>query len=157
MGTVRSSHVNCLRANASTIFGPGFEQSWFPSKFKRGTIEKLQQLLGAQVSTQGKKYILLPPILFPSGSKSKRDIFMNPALVKACITFHQTFTTLHTDRAQVLKVILFGPSSIAETPGNTGPKPAGVKWGLGEVTPGTIALAAILVSTPSLNDSIYSR
>ncbi|KAF9642036.1 hypothetical protein BDM02DRAFT_3080219, partial [Thelephora ganbajun] len=73
------------------------------------------------------KYLLLPLILFPDGSQNKRDVFLNPALVK------------------VLKVILFGPSSLADSGMHSGPKPAGIKWKLCEVTPGAIALAAILV------------
>ena len=49
----------------------------------------------------------------------------------------------------MLKVILFGPSSIKGVDGKTsGPKPAGIRWGLREVTPGAIAFAAILVSIP---------
>jgi hypothetical protein len=56
----------------------------------------------------------------------------------------------------VLKVTLFGATSIQTNKANTGPKPAGVKWDLSEVTPGAIALAAILVSTP-LYQRILSR
>ena len=93
MMSARSSHINCLRNNASLIFGPGFDQMWFPSKFKRGSIEKLQVLLGAQMTPKGKKYLLLPPILFPDGSKSKRDVFLNPALVKVSLSPHHAFTT----------------------------------------------------------------
>jgi hypothetical protein len=53
----------------------------------------------------------------------------------------------------VLKVLLFGPSSLqVQEDGNgktSGPKPAWIKWGLRMVTPGAIAFAAILVNVPS--------
>jgi hypothetical protein len=93
MSSGRSSHINRLRNNASVIFGPGFEQHWFPSKFNRGSIEKLQELLGAQMTSKGKKYLLLPPILFPDGSQNKRDVFLNPALIRVSIFTSQAFTT----------------------------------------------------------------
>lgn len=82
MSSARSSHINRLRNNAAVIFGPGFDQNWFPSKFNRGSIEKLQELLGAHMTPKGKKYLLLPPILFPDGSQNKRDVFLNPALIR---------------------------------------------------------------------------
>ena len=36
---------------------------------------------------------------------------------------------------------------------HSGPKPAGIRWRLGEVTPGAIALAAVLVSIASVRDA----
>jgi hypothetical protein len=51
--------------------------------------------------------------------------------------------------AQVLRVILFGPSTLEvsnDTGKKPGPAPAGKKWKLREITPGAIAFAAILVS-----------
>jgi hypothetical protein len=81
MQTLRSSHVNRLRSNGSMIFGPGFEQQWFPSKFNRESIEMFQDLLGVHMTSMGKKYPLLPPIFYPNESQSKRDVFLNPALV----------------------------------------------------------------------------
>ena len=47
---------------------------------------------------------------------------------------------------QVLKVILFGVKSLTPKGARSGPRPAVVRWGLHEITPGAIALAAILVS-----------
>ena len=46
-------------------------------------------------------------------------------------------------------MLFFGPSSLGEKRGKkSGPKPCAISWGLREVTPGAIALAAILVSVP---------
>ena len=81
MSTARSSHVNRLRGCASLIFGPEFDQNWFITKFDRQSVEKLQELLGVQPTGQGRKYSLLPPILYPNSSMKKKDLFLNPALV----------------------------------------------------------------------------
>jgi len=43
---------------------------------------------------------------------------------------------------------MFGPSSLTSSGKPSGPHPTGTKWGLSEVTPGAIALAAMLVSAP---------
>ena len=85
MSSGRSSHVNRLRGHGSLIFGPEFDQKWFPAKFNRGSIKKLQELLGVQTTPEGKKYVLLAPILFPDGSNDKKDVFLNPALVRVSI------------------------------------------------------------------------
>ena len=45
--------------------------------------------------------------------------------------------------------MLFGPAALTSNKTQSGPKPYGVKWQLTETTPGAIALAAIVVSTPS--------
>ena len=53
--------------------------------------------------------------------------------------------------------MLFGPSSLDEVPSKSGRKPLGTRWKIREVTPGAIALAAILVSIFSIytNDRPY--
>lgn len=48
---------------------------------------------------------------------------------------------------QVLRVILFGPASLSGAK-SSGPTPNGARWGIQEATPGMIAFAAIIVSTP---------
>ena len=98
MTSAHSTHVNRLRNNATLIFGPGFEQEWFPSKTNRGCIKKLQELLGVYETPEGKKYRVLPPILFPYRSDKKGDIFLNPALVKVSTFFYKAFTTRYTDK-----------------------------------------------------------
>ena len=80
-----SFHTNCLRTNGALIFGPGFKQSWFPSKTNRENNEMFQTLLGAHTTSEGKKYRLLPPILFPTGSTNRKDVFLNPALVRVSV------------------------------------------------------------------------
>lgn len=107
----------------------------------------LQELVGAKEVDGTNAYSLFPPILFPEGSTTKRDVFLNPALINVSDLFFGTFPFENTDQAQVLKVIFFGRSSLENNGKSSGPTPSGVKWGLSEVTPGTIALAAVIVGS----------
>lgn len=93
MGAARSSHMNRVRTHVHQIFGPQFEQKWFATKYDRGSVDILQGLSGAYITPQGKKYRLLPPILFPDGSQSKKDVFLNPALVRVSFSFYRIFAT----------------------------------------------------------------
>jgi hypothetical protein len=93
MGASRASHVRRLRVHAAQIFGSGFEQAWFGTKYARGSVEKLQGLSGAHVTPQGKKYRLLALVLFPEGSSNKKDIFLNPALVNVSVLPRQLLAT----------------------------------------------------------------
>ena len=144
------THINWLWGHTSLIFSPKFDQTWFPLKANRGSIKKLQYLLGACITPEGKKYPLLPPILFPNGSQNKKDVFLNLALVRVCIFFCKTSTTQYTDGVQVLKDILFSPSSLAGNGTHSGSKPCGIEWRLNKVTPGAITFTAIMVSTSPL-------
>jgi len=151
ISATRASHIHRLRQSAPTIFGVGFEQKWFYSKFDRGSLPEFQKLLGVTITSEGKKYPLLPPILYPDGSPDKKTLFLNPVLVRVCTSFiiRLSYNTLR--RTQILKVILFGPSSLAESGKKPpGPKPKGIQWGIQEATPGMIALAAIIVSMSQL-------
>ena len=89
MSAARSSHTNRLRTHAIEIFGDGFERVWFATRYDRAAIEKLQVLSGAHMTDKGKRYRLLPPILFPDGSNSKKDVFLNPALVRVSVLSYQ--------------------------------------------------------------------
>ena len=143
---LRGTHISTLRLCGRLIFGTDFQQEWFPSKFNgRGDIEMLQRLVTEE--KDGKKaYPLFPPILYPEGSARKRDVFLNPALINVSGPLSRVLAFEDTDQAQVLKVILFGRSSLENNGRSSGPTPSGVKWGLTEVTPGAIALAAVIVS-----------
>ena len=133
-----------LRESGAFIFGKGFEPGWFPSKFDgRGDVQMLQKLIGAKMSNGGTSYHIFPPILFPEGSTNSKDVFLNPALIN--VSLFTVATAQFTKYSQVLKVILFGRSSIRTGGRSTGPKPIAVKWELHEITAGAIALAAIMV------------
>ena len=93
-------HTNCLQTNGALIFGPGFEQSWFPLKTNRENNEMFQMLLGVHTTSEGKKYCLLPPILFPTGSTNRKDVFLNPALVRVSVPLirHSLYSVLIKSR-----------------------------------------------------------
>ena len=82
MTAIRSSQINRVRGHTAQIFGPGFDQAWFATKFDRGSVEKLQTLLAPYMTPKGKKYAAIPPILFPAGSTRRGDVFRNPALIR---------------------------------------------------------------------------
>lgn len=98
MSSVRSSQINRVRNNASLIFGSEFPQDWFLSRFNRGSIQEFQKLLGAYMTTAGKKYPLFPPILFPDESQNKSDLFLNPVIVKVSTFFYRAPTTWYVDK-----------------------------------------------------------
>jgi len=93
MSSARSSQINRLRNHGALIFGPDFDQNWFLSKSDRGSVEKLQKLLGAHMTPEGRKYPLLPPILFPDQSQKQSDVFLNPALVRVSTLSYRAFAT----------------------------------------------------------------
>lgn len=81
MTAKRSSHVNCLHGSAAKIFG--YDSDFFAWKFDRSSIKEFQALLGVKDTPKGKRYLMLPPILYPDGSNmNPKQLFLNPALVK---------------------------------------------------------------------------
>ena len=144
MSKARSSHIHRLRQSASTIFDGDFKQGWFCTSFDRSSLPEFQELLGVTITAEGKKYPLLPPILFRNGPRDKEGLFLNSALVRVCVSSVEGLDRVLT-YTQILKVVLFGPSSLSGKK-SSGPRPYGVRWGLQEVTPGMIAFAAIIVS-----------
>jgi hypothetical protein len=98
MGTTRSTHTNRLRVHANLIFGEGVEHAWFATSYDRGSVEQLQVLAGAHITAQGKKYRILPPVLFPAGTEKKKDVFLNPAIARVSVLLYQVSTTWYTNR-----------------------------------------------------------
>ena len=105
----------------------------------------LQQLLGAEGEGDAKTYQLFPLILYPEGSTRGQDVFLNLALINVSDPIFRVLVFEDADWVQVLRVILFSCSSL-ENGRPSGPTPSGLKWGLTEVTAGTIALAAVIIS-----------
>jgi hypothetical protein len=153
MGSCRSTKINRIRGAAVEVFGPDFKSEWFGQNFNRESVDKLQQLLGAQITAAGsKKYSPVPPILFPDVEKpDKDDVFLNPALINvSAVTCLLGIGSLHTNKSQVAKVALFGPASLRRKgkAATSGPKPDGITWKVTTASPGLIAFAAIVVSVP---------
>ena len=82
MQWVRSSHIHRIRLAASTIFGCGFQQEWFLTQYDRNSLPEFQEQLGAIITPGGKKYPLLPPVLYPNELLDKNTLFTNPALAR---------------------------------------------------------------------------
>ena len=85
MQGICGSHIHCICQLGSIIFGNCFEQQWFLSEYDRSTLPEFQKLLGAMATSGGKKYPLLPPVLYLHGLMSKDTLFLNPTLAKVCV------------------------------------------------------------------------
>jgi len=147
MSGARSSHIHRLRQCAPTVFDSHgeFKQEYFATQFDRNSIPAFQRLLGVTTTGGGKKYALFPPILFQNVQKKER-LFLNSAVVNVWVFSVNGFDSILT-YTQVLKVILFGPTSLtSKSKKPSGRKPFAVKHRLTEVTPGMIAFASIIVS-----------
>lgn len=91
MGSIRSSKLNVVRTNASLIFGAPFKQEWFVTNYDRTSEQILVNLSGTKIVRGAFAYDPFPPILFPDGNtKNKKDVFMNPVLVRVCYMFSTT-------------------------------------------------------------------
>lgn len=81
MRTARSTYVHRLRSVGNKIFG--FSADFFDSKFDRSVVPQFRALLGVMDTPRGKRYPMLPPILYPNdGDMDPKRLFLNPALVK---------------------------------------------------------------------------
>ena len=90
MRRVRSSYIHRLRSTGNKIFG--FDGNYFDSKFDCSVVSKFQVLLGVKDTPRGKRYPLLPPILYPEESgMDPKQLFMHPALVKASFCPNRVF------------------------------------------------------------------
>lgn len=143
MQTTRGSHIHRIRQVASSIFG--FTQDYFNIEYDRSSLPEFQKLLGVTISPGGKKYPLFPPILYPDGVPNKDVLFLNP-VVGDVSTFIFSRSLPSPAPVQILKVILFGPSSLRPRKRRSGPTPNGMRWGIQEANAGMIAFAAIIVS-----------
>ena len=77
----RASHVHRLHGSGGIIFG--FSPDYFLSGCDRSKVAEFQDLLGVKETTKGKRYPMLPPILYPPGSgMDPKKLFLNPALIK---------------------------------------------------------------------------
>ena len=146
------NHVHRLCSNGGLIFG--LDSDFFVIGYDRANLGVFQELLGVKDTPKGKRYPMLPPILYPAGSSmDPKKLFLNPALINVSDFPGVRLPYGGLTYIQILKVVLFGPSSLGTQKSVPGPKPAGKKWGLKCVTPKAIAFAAILVGLlPLLQD-----
>ena len=82
----RPQHIFCLRGAGNKIFGTTGD--FFDSGYNRATVAEFQTLLGVKDTIKGKRYVFLPPILYPEGSgMDPKQLFLNPALPKVSVRF----------------------------------------------------------------------
>lgn len=99
MRTRRSFHVHRLLLHGGIIFG--LSGTYFEAGFDRSTSNECMDLLGVKDTPKGKRYPILPPILYPEGSRNDpKKLFLSPAITRVCfgmyLRVHCTLT-LHPD------------------------------------------------------------
>ncbi|KAG2036606.1 hypothetical protein BDR03DRAFT_1011560 [Suillus americanus] len=121
-----SSEINKLCGVASDIFGlPGMY--FANTNYRRADVVEIWDMLG--VSVMNPKYKTFPPVLFlgMQEDSSLKTVFGNWELL-----------------AKVLKAALRGVTSLHQET-TSGPKTNARKWNFEQVTPGSIAWAAVIV------------
>jgi hypothetical protein len=98
MQATRGSHIYRIRGVAHKIFG---RTDLFKDSRDKDSDPVLQGLLGVTITPGGKKYALLPPILYPNELPDKDTLFLNPPLAKVRIVAIQgslCISHLHAQR-----------------------------------------------------------
>jgi len=140
-----SSEIKKLWNVASNIFE-------LPSKYftdisyDHASVPEIQKLLGVMSATN-LTYTTFPPVLFPNliEDKSLKTVFGNWALLAQV---RQSFSSCSHDSqlSQILKVALHGVTSLHQGSSHGGGAHTNSqKWDIRQVTPGSIAWAAVIV------------
>lgn len=138
--------ISNIRDEAALIFAiPGMEKEHFAIGRDRSEFPAITDLLKSPKS-QGEEYALFPRVLFTNYEVINSELFGSPAILKVCragsIAAHPLTLVF-----QILKVILLGPKSLIAPPGlRSGPRGSAHSWSVDKVTPGSIAMAAVVVS-----------
>ncbi|EIW74928.1 hypothetical protein CONPUDRAFT_159699 [Coniophora puteana RWD-64-598 SS2] len=144
MDKVRSTEIHKVRGRAVTVLGiPGAQETWFSTKFKgREDVPQLRDMLGVPRDAKKPfKYKLWAPILFTDGVVRMSTPFSN-----------------WEPLAKVLKVILWGPTSLDHSgPPIGGPHRNARLWNATHSTPGAFAFAAIIVIYLCSPDNEFSK
>jgi hypothetical protein len=78
----RHHHIHRIRTVGDAVFG--FESKYFATEYDRSEVPEFGILLGVKDTPKGRRYPMLPPILYPNGSDADpKQLFLNPALIKA--------------------------------------------------------------------------
>jgi hypothetical protein len=78
----RHHHIHRIRTVGDAIFG--FKSEYFATAYNRLEVPEFHILLGVKDTPKGRRYPMLPPILYPDGSDTDpKRLFLNPALIKA--------------------------------------------------------------------------
>ncbi|TFK78374.1 hypothetical protein K466DRAFT_570875, partial [Polyporus arcularius HHB13444] len=136
---IKSSLVNLAKNNAHLIFG--FHHSHFKS---RAEADDPQISRFVKWSPTDPKIAKFPPILYPDEQRDDSKVFCSPILLKA------------THLYQLVKCMLCGPTSLLGTKRGGTPPPYLSKLQIKEVTPGLIALVAVIGIWLCTNQKTFS-
>ena len=92
-------------------------------------------------------YAVYPSVLFKNYEVNNTGLFGSVAIVNVSLSRLSSPTSPH-DVWQILKATLYGPSSVSSTTEiqRSGPRGSARTWELKTITPGSIAMAAVVVS-----------
>ncbi|KAG1879728.1 hypothetical protein F4604DRAFT_1922928 [Suillus subluteus] len=124
----RANEIKKLRGVAGDIFGLPAKYFTNP-QYDRASVPEIRQLLGV-TSTSNVVYKTFPPVLFPKliEDKSLKTVFGNWELL-----------------ARILKASLHGVASLHQESSGGGAHTNSLKWSVHQITPGSIAWAAVIV------------
>ncbi|KAG1847397.1 hypothetical protein F4604DRAFT_1540267, partial [Suillus subluteus] len=124
----RANEIKKLRGVAGDIFGLPAKYFTNP-QYDRASVPEIRQLLGV-TSTSNVVYKTFPPVLFPKliEDKSLKTVFGNWELL-----------------ARILKASLRGVASLHQESSGGGAHTNSLKWSVHQITPGSIAWAAVIV------------
>jgi len=139
--------IDTVRKKASEIFfiDSAKENQYYSANYDRSTIPALTDLLKSP-KKPNEQYAMYPRVLFTNYEVVNEELFGSHAILNVSQLHHFTSAAPH-DRSQILKVILLRSTSLeSSSTQRSGPKGNAHKWRLESVTPGCIAMAAVVVS-----------
>jgi hypothetical protein len=142
--------IDTVRKHASKIFAlnPPIDVQVYAKDYDRSTIPALVELLKSPKKPD-ELHATYPRILFKDYTVDNAKLFGSVAILNVS-PFH--LVDVHhpshpCDFRQILKAILHGPTSVGSTSAQrSGPKGYAHAWELKAITPGCIAMAAVVVS-----------
>lgn len=152
----RSALIDSVRKSAVEIFSIDSvtKLQCYSANHDRSQIPEIVNLL-KNPNKPDSEYALHPRVLFTNYEVVELELFGSSALLKAGLSCFVDFNCCLWSPQQILKVVLLGQSSLdpsfARRPG---PKGYAHQWEMTSVTPGCIAMAAVVVSGPTCSNCL---
>ncbi|KAF9779196.1 hypothetical protein BJ322DRAFT_1172217 [Thelephora terrestris] len=131
--------IDTVRRNASKIYslGPTISVDFYSKDYHRATVPMFVNLLGSH-KKKDEQYALYPRVLFTNYEVSDTELFGSPAILN------------------ILKAMLRGPTSVGSaSTQRSGPKGSAHTWDLKSITPGCIAMAAVVAQFIISPDHVF--
>jgi hypothetical protein len=141
--------IDNVRSHAFNIFRLSSNPECYKTAYDRSTTPEFVDLL-KNPKKPDKAFPPHPRVLFTNYEVVDKELFGSVAIQNVCRLHPRPFSRHSQLLEQILKMILLGPSSLDSTSTvRSGPKGYAHQWELKSVTPGSIAMAAVVVQIPS--------